>query len=255
MNPNQPIPPNKHQLTLKLDFRIISLLLLAVIGALLFVWKPWQANPSARDRTVQVTGEARVTAEPDEFVFTPSYQFKNTDKAAALAELGKKSDQIVSELKKIGVPDNKIKSNADGYERGIYMPEAGDGSSLYNLSLTVTVTNRDLAQKVQDYLVSTSPTGAVSAQPNFSDEKRRQLESQARQAAAKDARKKAEQSAENIGYKIGKVKSVSDGSGFGPIMPLDTLETSVDSSASTRLALQPGENELNYSVTVVYYIR
>jgi uncharacterized protein YggE len=128
----------------------------------------------------------------------------------------------------------------------------------YNLQLTVTLTNKDLVQKVQDYLVATLPTGGVSPQAGFSDSKRKQLESNARDEATKDARSKADQSAKNLGFRVGKVKSVDDGSGFGG-MPYATSKAesavALDIAASPSLSVQPGENELSYSVTVVYTIR
>src|SRR5690349_17605346 len=44
------------------------------------------------DRTVSVTGEATLEAEPDEYVFYPTYSFKNASKDAALADMTKKSN-------------------------------------------------------------------------------------------------------------------------------------------------------------------
>jgi uncharacterized protein YggE len=114
-------PPiqKKKKFYVTLDSRTIILLLLLVICAMLIIWKPWRQAPQNTDRTVQVSGEATVKAEPDEFVFSPSYDFKNTNKQAALNELSKKSDEIVSQLKSLGASDNQINTNADGYERGI----------------------------------------------------------------------------------------------------------------------------------------
>jgi uncharacterized protein YggE len=113
-----------------------------------------------------------------------------------------------------------------------------------------------LAQKVQDYLVTTTPTGSVSPQSMFSEAKRQELNNQARDEATKDARAKAEQSAQNLGFKLGKVKSITDGAGFDQIMPMDAVVSTGSAEASvSRLAVQPGESELSYSVTVIYYIR
>ena len=123
--------------------------------------------------------------------------------------------------------------------------------------MTIKIDNRDLAQKVQDYLITTSPTGAVSPQAGFSEAKRKTLETKARDQATKDARSKADQSAKNLGFKIGKVKTVTDSSGFGGPIVYGLAEGSnagVDSS-NTKLAVQPGENDLQYSVTVTYYVR
>lgn len=247
---------NNMNLSLKLDYRILTLLLVAVIAGMLFIWKPWQDTISAGSRTIRVSGEATLTATPDEFLFYPTYQFKNEDKQIALDELAKKSDEIVAKLKELGVADNKIKTNSNGYD----LPAYGEDESAptYSLSLTVTVGKSELAQKVQDYLVTTTPTGSVSPQANFSDKKRKELESKARDEATKEAKAKADQSAKNLGFSLGSVKSVEDGTGFG-IFPYGERGIATDSvmptEKTTQLSIQPGENELNYSVTVTYFVK
>lgn len=255
-----PPPAEKKRLSIALDFRTVLIVLLVVaLGVMAFLWKPWQANIKASDRTVTVTGDATLTAEPDEYVFSPTYEFKNSDKQAALDAMSKKSDEVVAKLKALGVADKKIQTNSSGNNNGIYFPTYDqDGTTIYTLSLTVTISDRTLAQKVQDYLVSTAPTGAVSPQANFSDAKTKSLQTQARDAATKDAHSKADQSAKNLGFKISKVKSVDDGSGFhGPVPYLQSGTANrlqIKDTASPALSVQPGENKLQYSVTVVYYI-
>jgi len=251
MNPDS----SNTKINLSFDYRWIVGFLIVVIGVMLILWKPWNAQISADSRTVKVSGEAKLTAVPDEFVFNPTYQFKNADRDVALNELSKKSDEIVKKLKDLGVADNKIKTNSDGYDYPIYQSDE-ESTPTYTLRLTVTVGNKDLAQKVQDYLVSTSPTGAVSPQANFSDSKRGELESQARDQATKQARAKAEQSAKNLGFKLGAVKSVEDGVGFDKVFPMmGRGSAEMDTAQDTQLQIQPGENDLSYSVTVTYFLK
>jgi uncharacterized protein YggE len=97
----------------------------------------------------------------------------------------------------------------------------------------------------------------VSPQANFSDAKRKDLERQARDAATKDARAKADQSAKNLGFKVGLVKTVTDGTGFGGIIyPLTASGVAKATDLSQpSLAIQPGENDLSYTVTVTYYLK
>ncbi len=246
----------KDKISLSLSPRLVILILLAVIAGMLALWRPWSPVASS-GQTIEVTGSSKITDKPDEFVFYPSYEFKNADKDSALSELTKKSDAIVSKLKELGVADSKIKTNSSGYDYPVYYG-MDNKDATYSLQLTVTVDNLDLAQKVQDYLVTTAPTGAVSPQSDFSDQKRKTLESKARDEATKDARTKADQSAKNLGFKVGKVKSVTDGTGFDiPCRGGLCAGTTLDSAAAAKpsLAVQPGENDLNYSVTVVYYIK
>lgn len=249
---DQPAPK---KLNISLDYRVLSVIFAVVILVMLVVWKPWHPAPSSKDRTVTVTGEATLKAEPDEFVFIPSYQFKEADKDAAIKAMTDKSNAVVTELKKLGVADGKIKTNADAWAYPSY--NDSDRTPTYTLSLTVTVGDKTLAQKVEDYLVTTSPTGTLTPQASFSTSKEKSLQAQARDQATKEARSKAEQSAKNLGFKLGAVKSLDDSGGFGngPIYPLSAAESTGKADGSdSQLTVQPGENSLDYSVTVVYYI-
>jgi uncharacterized protein len=253
---NTPSTPGK-RFNVSLDYRFVIGLLLAVIAVMLIIWKPWATAKLDDSRTIEVTGEATLKAEPDEYMFTPAYEFKNADQEVALAALTKKSEEVIAGLKNLGVADNKIKTNSTGNNFYPYYYDEGTKTNNYTLQITVTVDNRELAQKVQDYLLTTTPTGAVSPQFTFSDAKQKELESRARDEATKDARAKAEQSANNLGFKLGKVKAVTDGAGFGPIHPGFSRGAEVTTmiAEDQKLAVQPGENELSYSVTVTYYLR
>lgn len=232
---------------------VIALVVIAVLATKL-------ASPAAgSERTITVTGEATLEETPDEYVFYPTYAFKNADKAAALAELTKKSDEVVAGLKKAGVADSGIKVNSDGYDAPVYY-DMGTTDPTYTLRLTVTTKDKALAQKAQDYLLTTTPSGGVSPQVGFSDAKRKSIESKARDQATAEARSKADQTAKNLGFKVGKVQSVSDGSGFGTLN-FDTKSVAPSrgavamDAAQPELAVQPGLNDVTYSVTVVYEIR
>lgn len=252
---------SKQRMQFSLDMRMLCVILLVVIAGMLAVWKPWSTTKTS-DRTIDVTGSATIKATPDEFVFYPSYEFKDTSKDAALAALVKKNNEINAGLKTAGVKDEQIKTNVSGYQKGEYLPYTDEtGKYVYSFQPAITVGDKDIAQKVEDFLVTTSPTGTVSPQSTFSESKRKELEAQARDEATKDARKKADQSAKNIGFKVGSVKTVSDGAGFsggcgsGTICPMmATTELSTRDSVSS-LQVQPGQNELSYSVSVTYFIR
>lgn len=246
---------SRKSFNIRLDYRAVIGALLIVIAVMVLLWRPWEPRFDADARTITVSGEAKMTAEPDEYIFTPMYEFQNADRNVALAELSGKSDEIVGKLKELGVTDANIKTNSDGYDYPMFQKQ-GVAVPTYSLRLTVTVNDKGLAGKVQDYLASTIPTGAVSPQFGFSDAKQKELESQARDKATKDARSKAEQSAKNLGFKIGAVKEVTDGTNFGDTPPMmrGSVGMAEDGATSSNLGLQPGENELTYQVGVVYFV-
>jgi small subunit ribosomal protein S18 len=143
-----------------------------------------------------------------------------------------------------------------GYDRYYFAPDSSN-TPTYTLRLEITINDKDKTQIVQDYLVTTAPKGAVSPQAGFSEAKRKELESQARDEATKDARKKADQSAKNLGFSVGKVKSVSDGAGFGGVMPMyaeDSIKA-VAPVADSTLPVRSGQNEISYGVSVTYFLK
>lgn len=253
---DQPATGNKNKLNLhvRLDYRIISAALLVVVAVMLVAWKPWAATPTTKDRTITVTGESTLKASPDEFVFSPSYEFTNTDKDAALKAVSDKSKEVIAGLKKLGVSDKQIQTNANvwSYPR----LEGNNGTPTYTLTLTVTLddSKKALTQKVQDYLLTTSPTGALTPSASFSETKKKSLQVSARDKATQDARSKADQSAKNLGFSIRSVKSVDDANDFSGLYPTYN-GASMESDKATSIAVQPGESTIHYSVTVTYYIK
>src|SRR6185312_12876565 len=247
------------QITLPNTWQLVTLILLIVIGIMLYKWQPWEPNIKASERTISVTGDATVSATPDQYDFSPSYEFTNADKQAALSSLTTKSNDITSHLKSLGVASKDIKTDSDGYGNGTYYPTStANGKTTYDLSVEITVDDAQLAQKVQDYLLTTSPTGAVTPYVSFSDSKQKQLQNQARSKAEQEAKIQADQSAKNLGFKVDRVKSVTDGN-LGGLNPLyDGIANGANSASSAKssphLDLQPGQNDLSYSVQVVYYI-
>lgn len=243
----------KQTLQLRIDYRIICGLLLLVIVGMLVSWRPWQAAPSP-DRKISVTGQATLKAEPDQFQFSPLYERDTT------AEITKLNDDIVKKLKELGVADNQIKNNASRYgSTEIYYFAPVDGKEKSTLNLTVTLTDKSLTQKVQDYLLTTNPKGSITPYPSFSTAKQKQLQDQARDQAIIDARRNAEKTADGLGARLGKVQEVSEGQGGGvyPLLMGDKAAVSTDSAGAddTSLSLQPGQDEFTYSVSVTFAIR
>jgi len=259
LEPEQSTQQKNTKLHVSLDYKIITLVLIILLLAMFAIWRPWKSTPSSGDRTITVIGEATIKSQPDEYVFNPNYEFKNIDKQKALDQLNQKSIDVVSNLKKIGVTDSQIKVNSLSAQPYYSLVINPDYSSSYTLSFTITLNNRDLAQKVQDYLTTTTPNAGITPQINFSIAKQHSLDLQARDLATQDARLKADQTAKNLGFSIGKIKSVDDSNNGGGIVP-DVVNsgTNLSTGVSTpqkSIAVQPGQNSINYSVTVVYYLK
>ena len=236
---------------------VVAILLALAIVVIIIIWKPWEPTVKASDRTISVTGTATVTATPDQYVFSPSYDLTSTDQQTANSDLASKSTDIVTKLKALGVSATDIKTNSNGYSNNsYYLPvQKKAGTFTYTLDVTITINDAGLAQKVQDYLVTTNPTGDISPNVDFSPAKKTTVQNNARDKAEKDAHAKADQSAANLGFKVDRVKSVQDGSldtGY-PRAFNDSISAGAQ-AATPQLTVQPGQNDLSYSVSVVYYI-
>jgi uncharacterized protein len=239
---------------LNIDLRYVCIVLLVAIFGMLAVWKPWEGG--SESRTIQVTGETTIKTAPDQFVFYPSYQKKGTDRVAIQKELNDQVTSVIAKLKELGVNENDIALNISTYDN--YW---NDGTNeVTSSSLTVTLSNKELSQKVMDYLVTTAPEGQITPQAGFSNKKRKEIEESARNDALVDARKKAEQMTMQLGAKLGKVVTIGDSA--GGVMPMYPMSKNAAigaegdiSATSGSLQILPGQQESTYTVSVTYQIR
>ncbi|OGD61652.1 hypothetical protein A3A71_00250 [Candidatus Berkelbacteria bacterium RIFCSPLOWO2_01_FULL_50_28] len=251
-------------MTLKLDLRFVVGVLTLVILGMLFAWQPWDSTGS---RTVVVSGQATVKAVPDEFTFYPSYQSTAATSAKAISKVSVKGNAVVAKLIKLGVVESKIRtdvstSNDDGRVIPMVDSSEPDSSAVSSSTITATfavtavVNDSKLAQKISDYLTTTSPLYGVSPSSGFTTETSKRLENEARGEALADAKARADQTVTTLGAKLGKVIEVSEPNWGGPIMMEgDTGSMSKGSVAPTTPRLLFGEQEVTYSVSVTYRLK
>ncbi len=251
MNEDTTMPVAKPKANgLTVSWRLLAIVLLIIIAVMLAIWRPWQAGTSA-GRTITVTGEATVSAEPDELVFYPSFTIATTQDLAARA------NELTAGLKALGVEDKAIRTNASAYEKYYDLTRLPGSAPEEEITLqfTITLNDKELAQKVQDYLVSQKASGQITPQGSFSDEKRKQLQDEATEKAAADARTRAEKMAANLGAGIGKVVKVSESQGYG-IYPMENgIRDMVASSADASMPINQGENDFTYQLQAEYELK
>lgn len=236
---------------------VVSLQILTIFSLFLF-WQPWEQGENTITRKITVTGTATIATEPDQFLFSPTYSIEKTSDATSL------NNVVIKKLKSLGVREDQIKNNASTYgSPEVYYFTPVDGKQKTVLSLNVTVRDRQLAQKVQDYLLSTNPQGALTPYPTISKAKQKQLLDTVRDAAIKDAREKAKNTAQGLDAKVGKVLEITEGTsppfcfGASGACPVVKMDSSVSASASPQetMSIQPGTDNLTFSVTITYSLR
>lgn len=237
-----------------LIYRIVEIcLLLTIIG--LLVWsRPWTSNTS-ETRKITVTGEATIDSAPDEYVLSPYFQKSGKDKKAVQAELSEQANTAVIKLKELGISEDDIKLDASSYDYW-YASDGQEGS--LQVSLQISLTDKDQAQKAQDYLLTLNNIqGQLTPQATFSDAKSKDLETQATEKATEDAKNKADQQAKLVGAKVGNVITISD-SPYNEIMPMAYAQDSMSSGAELKVSTLPvlsGKNEYKKTITITYELQ
>lgn len=236
------------RITLTLSWKLLSIILIIlvlVLGAYIVYLKPWQ-SVSSNPRTIEITGEATIKKAPDSFVFNPSYEADSQEAITA------KTNQVVTDLKALGLGDAGIQTQVSSYEE--YGNNGPTGKYNHSVYLTLSVEEKDLAQKVQDYLVSSGATGQVSPTTGFTKETEKALKDEATTLAVEDAKRRAEQTANNMGVTLGKVIKINEASEGMEVMPISAYDSSV-ARESTSLPINAGEAEYPYSVKVEFEIK
>jgi uncharacterized protein YggE len=242
------------KVTLNVDLRIVCAILLLVIAGMLAVWRPWQGSTTQRKLTI--TGQAEIDAVPDEFVFSPYFERKDADAAKAKQAIDALGAELAAELEKLGVAPDDIKLDSSSYNYDYAYPSKGGDEQTVTLSVTVTVSTKDLAQKVQDYLAGTDAKGQLTATANFSEQKRKELEAQVRERAVADAKQKADSLARQLDAKLGKVLEVTDAASFQPPwIYLEGRSAVADDAEVASLPVKPGKQTVTLTVSVTFGLR
>ncbi len=250
------IKPEKSRQTMKIDMRWIVALLLIINIAMVAIWQPWSDNGNNGERFVAATGEATVEETPDEFTFNPYFEDTGTNQEKLRDDMAKKMEKVVQGLKDLGVAEEDLTLGAYSYDEYYYLePEVGE--EVISVKLSVKVTDKELAQSVQDYLLDANAQGKITPYATFSDDKRKELESQARGEAIADARAKAEQSADLLEAEIGEVLQVAENSGFDDYLPYtEGSVTAVEADAAeSSIPVLPGQDKVVYTVDVKFAIK
>lgn len=236
-------------------FKLVELLLLVAILGIL-IWFVFIDNSSSSSaKTITVTGEATVESVPDEYVFMPYYEATGTDQVAVQEELTAKANDVTAKLKELGVEEKDITLQSSAYDN--WYPDE-TGKSTTTVSLEVKVSNKELSQKVQDYLVTTGAKGQISPQGSFSITKTKELDVDARAKASEEARSKAEAQAAIFGAKVGDVVKIEQGTSVGigypePMMAMDASTSAREATAS--LPVLVGQDSYSASVSVTYELQ
>lgn len=206
-----------------------------------------------------VSAEGKSVATPDIAKVNLGIQETGNSLKIVQESVNKKSQNLTSELKKLGVKENDIKTTSYNVSPQYDFTNPGSRITGYQVSASYEVTVRDI-DKVNDILVSVTNNGAnVVGNVSFdvSDEVKNKKMNEAREEAADKAKEKAKGLAKAAGITLGKIINVSESQGVDFPRPVALLQKDSIGAGSepTPANIEPGETEITVTVTLSYEIR
>lgn len=178
---------------------------------------PMPPKPARLD----VSGSGQATVQPDIATITLGVSAQADTAAEAMRQTAEQQQKVIATLKAEGIEARDIQTSGLNLSPRMDYPENQAPKLVgYSAQNTVTVRMRDLAKlgEVLDKLV-TSGANEISG-IGFSREDMTKAEDEARAAAVKDARHKAELMAEAAGMRLGALRTLADAPIMQPPQPI-----------------------------------
>ena len=204
-------------------------------------------EPGTNSRQVTVVGSGQVQGTPDTLTANVSIEFTAPDVTAAMNQTSERQQAVINALVTAGVDRKDIRTTQVRLQ-----PQYGPESSAIvgyraNNSIAVKIRNLDSASNTLALIVSTGGDATRINSVNYSIDDDSQLVKDARARAFQDAKDRAQQYAQLSGLKLGKVTSISESAGATPPTPIPMTR-----AAAAPVPLEPGQQTVSFSVTVVW---
>lgn len=218
-----------------------------------------QSGPvvAAGNTLLTVTGEGRATRAPDLATFSAGVTSQAVTAGAALGANAADMNRVLAALKAAGIADKDVQTSQISLNPVYGDQQVGPNGMVreprivgYQATNTVNVKQRDLKQfgKVLDTLVG---AGANQVQgPNFQLDHPDAALDEARAAAIKAARARADLYAKAAGLRVVRMLTISESGGYAPQPVMFAKAAMMDAAAPTPIAA--GQLDMTASVTVQF---
>jgi uncharacterized protein YggE len=229
-------------------FRTLAALAALVSGLLAFAQQTGQPQLKidSANRTLSVTADERVTADPGVAILHIGFQTQPNDAKTAYSEGARTSNAIIAAIKQAGIPETDIRS-----ESQFLNP---DPNKPHKYTLTQYWTVRVPPERVAEILDVAVNAGATSSgQIDWTVKDERALEEQALDRAAARSRENASVLAKAMGVRLGALIYVSNQIS-APIFPRPFAMARTAEAAAAPLAIEPQKVSREASVYAVFAI-
>lgn len=203
---------------------------------------------------ISVSGEGKTVAKPDIGQVSLSVISDAATVAAAQKDNSDKMNKVTQAMKTAGIKEEDLKTTSYSIMPRYQYTSGRSDIIGYEAVQTLDVKIRDLS-KVGDILSQAATAGANQVGSlSFTFDKPEEIQSQARQEAIAQAKKKAGDLASSLGVNLGKITSFYESSGGQPI-PMYSAESAYGKGGGGGAPdIQTGQNEIIINVTISYEI-
>lgn len=260
--------------------RRVCLALITLIGVFVFVYAGYYAalwkqvvRQDLEPFQISVSGEGKIAAKPDVAVLGATIKTEQPALKDAQKENTDASQKVVNFLKLSGIAEKDIRTSfyniAPQYQYTdcpiahieIYPPRPCPPLPKpriigYQVTNAYEIKVRDLG-KAGDILEGVVGAGANEVSGlSFGIDDEDALKADARKQAIDDAQAKAKVLARQLGVRLGRIASFSEGGGARPIFYERALAVAkADSAESAPVPVEAGEREILANVTIVYEMK
>lgn len=197
-------------------------------------------------------GEARVA--PDMATISTGVTTEAASAQEAMRANAQKMNQVVAALRRLGVAERDIQTSGLNLQpQQVYGEGQPPRVTGYQASNTVTVTVNDLARlgSIVDAVVQSGSNTINGVSFGLKDPTR--AENEARQAAVRALRAKAELYSQATGLRLQRLVNLSEGTSYSsPPPPMPYARMASMEAADMKTSVSPGELRVRVDVTGVY---
>ncbi len=220
---------------------------------------PFSVNSVTTEKTnlftVEGTGEA--TAIPDTAMVNVGVSKNSATVTQAQEQVNTIINQITSDIKKLGIEEKDIKTVNYSVNPNYDYTSGSQKINGYmvNADVQVKIKPVERANQVIDIATKAGATDVGNVQFILNDEKKKELEEQARKEAIAEAKTKAENLAQSAGIRLGRIVDIQEsGSPYyqAPVAAYGAKQLGGAGGEMMETQINPGENKITSNVSISY---
>jgi uncharacterized protein YggE len=213
-------------------------------------------TPDATPRTLTVSGQGEVKAVPDRAQLSTGVVSRARTAAQALADNARAMTAVIDTLKRAGIAEKNIQTSNFSLSPQYSEPKPGTPARIAGYEATntvsVTVDGIDKVGPAIDALVAAGSNQIDGPSFTFSDDET--LLGRAREAAVKDAVRRAETIARAAGVTLGPILAISESGSAVPFADKRMFRALAGNAAAPQTPIAAGEDSVSASVSITWEI-